>query len=333
MTPPIQLKKGDRVLLASNKRWYTVTRKPYQQHLGYTCNPDPKPIPGGAWLFTGNDGTNTRQLQVIAIAEVWRNETQIFMRESAAPNIRDVPVSNLRKPAATHLKTLKTSPGAKVKKPAGYHFRLLDLYCGQGLAAWGYWLSGRFSEIVGVDIELANKKHYSFDFIHRDALTLDYDFLSQFDFIHASPPCQAYSKATPRTTRHKHIKLVAATHLMLYAANKPYVIENVEGSGKELKPNIALNGHCVGLPIDRRRYFHASELKKPIRRIKSPPGYYSQQVHNSMNRANLIEAMGLEIINPNALKRMTKEGMLQGIPPAMTQYISTRLFPHKLMIG
>jgi len=50
--------------------------------------------------------------------------------------------------------------------------RLLDLCCGAGLAAWGYWRSGAFSEVVGVDI---NPMPYPFDFICGDALTLDYE--------------------------------------------------------------------------------------------------------------------------------------------------------------
>jgi hypothetical protein len=90
--------------------------------------------------------------------------------------------------------------------------RLLDLFCGEGLAAWGYWLSGRFSEIVGVDINPEMSSSYSFDFVCADALTLDYEFLLQFDFIHASPPCQGYSKMTPDQS--KHPRLIPGTHLM-----------------------------------------------------------------------------------------------------------------------
>jgi DNA (cytosine-5)-methyltransferase 1 len=205
------------------------------------------------------------------------------------------------------------------------------LYCGEGLAAWGYWLSGRFSEIVGVDCDLKNATRYSFDFIHADCLTLDYDFLSQFDFIHASPPCQAYSKVTPKPARKKHMRLIAATHLMLYAIGAPYVIENVEGSGQELRPNIVLNGQSLGLPSDRRRYFHASTLKSPIRQMMRNQA--SHHINSSINRQSLIEAMGLEVINPNALRKMTVRGMKQGIPPAMTQYISSGLLSHKVGIN
>jgi len=219
-----------------------------------------------------------------------------------------------------------------VRNRRASHFRMLDLFCGEGLAGWGYWLSGRFSEIVGVDMNPKMADRYAFDFIQGDALKLDYEFLSQFDFIHASPPCQAYSKATPNTARKNHVRLIAASHLMLVASGKPYVIENVEGSSKDLRPNIVLNGHTLGLKIDRRRYFHASILEQPIRKIMRS-SHVSHKVHNSMNRTSVIEAMGLRVINPNALRKMTVDGMLQGVPPAMTTFISSGLFAHKVMIG
>ena len=68
--------------------------------------------------------------------------------------------------------------------------KLLDLYCGEGLAAWGYWRSGCFSSITGIDINPKMSARFSFEFICADCRSLTYDFLDQFDFIHASPPCQ-----------------------------------------------------------------------------------------------------------------------------------------------
>lgn len=210
-------------------------------------------------------------------------------------------------------------------------FNMLDICCGQGLASWGYWLSSRFTTIVGIDNNPDMKRHYAFDFIERDALNLDYDFLSQFDFIHASPPCQGYSKQTPKKYRDNHQKMINDIHLMLTASGKPYVIENVEGSSRELRPNIVLNGHSVGLKSDRRRYFHSSTLKKPIRDISKSTA--SMQVNNSSDRDSIIDALGLNIIPSVALGKITIEGMRQGIPPLMTKSISSRLFPHKFMIG
>lgn len=209
-------------------------------------------------------------------------------------------------------------------------FKLLDLYCGAGLAAWGYWLSGCFSEIVGVDIDDMSSS-YSFDFVRGDVTKLTYEFISQFDFIHASPPCQAYSKVTPDKSRHQ--RLIPGTRLICVASGLPYVIENVEGSGADLKPNVVMNGGYVGLRSSRKRYFHVSVLmasSKLIRGVDSPIVVNGSQY---VRRESMVEAMGLGMINPNALNRMTMKHIEQGVPPAMTLAITRMLKYEKLLVG
>lgn len=221
--------------------------------------------------------------------------------------------------------------------------RLLDLFCGEGLAAWGYWRSGRFSEIVGVDIhDMRNR--YAFDFIQRDAMTLDYEFLMSFDFIHASPPCQFYSKVTPKAARKNHPRLIADTHRMLYAAGVPYVIENVEGSGHELKPNFVLSGHDVGLPILRKRYFHISTRETSnmsnAEKINQFPGANLSidqrvNVHGSryVSRDKLIKAFGLDTIPLTRRRLLTIAGIHEGIPPAFTKLIAEMVIQDKARIA
>lgn len=138
--------------------------------------------------------------------------------------------------------------------------KMLDLCCGGGLAAAGYWLSGCFTEIVGIDkLDLSDR--YPYDFIQGDAFALDYDFLSQFDFIHASPPCQWYSQLTPEWARDRHERLIPNAHRLLKAWGGPHVIENVGGSLLDLRPTMHLSGFDVGLPMLRNRYFHVYEAQ------------------------------------------------------------------------
>lgn len=215
--------------------------------------------------------------------------------------------------------------------------RLLDLFCGGGLAAWGYWRSGRFSEIVGVD------KHampYPFDFVKGDAFSLDYDFLMDFDFIHASPPCQFYSKITPDRT--KHPRLIPAVRLMLAAAGKQHVIENVEGSGHDLKPNWVMSGRDVGLPILRRRYFHCSWMRscaavkvsiEDVAHLSSARGSHVVVHGGNLTKQGLIEAMGLNEMSSSYLSHLTVRHIEQGIPPAMTKRIAEAFTPNKFLIG
>lgn len=250
--------------------------------------------------------------------------------------------------------------------------RLLDLFCGGGLAGAGYWQSGCFSEIVGVDEDPAMKRVYPFDFVCSDAWKLDYDFLLGFDFIHASPPCQWYSAMTPPWARDRHVRSIPPTHLMLKASGLPYVIENVPGSGHDLRPNLILSGRDVGLPIDRPRLFHinsgpgahvvkmrrsaganvstrhlANLSIEDISQIN--PQENSQMIVDEISqisdvpgvnvhgdeyvsRDELIDAFDLRNLAASHLRRLTITHIEQGIPPAMTRWIALELFP-KLMIA
>ena len=128
--------------------------------------------------------------------------------------------------------------------------RLLDLFCGAGGAAMGYSQAG-FTEIVGVDI--APQPNYPFEFIQGDALEPPVR-LEDFDLIHASPPCQGYSTITPDQS--KHPRLIPPTRRLLDGF--PYVIENVEGSRRDLCGPVKLCGSAFGLKVRRHRYFEAS---------------------------------------------------------------------------
>lgn len=221
---------------------------------------------------------------------------------------------------------------SEISDVAASNFKLLDLCCGEGLAAWGYWRSGRFSDITGVDINPNLSTRYAFNFVCADVLSLDYDFLAQFDFIHASPPCQAYSYATPEAAKANHPRLIAGIKHMLHASGKPHVIENVPGAKKDLRPNVAMNGLFFGLPSDRPRYFYASTLAAPLRLIKGGRGI---AVHGEeyLSLEELKWAFGLKMIGDHRLKLITRGGIKEGIPPVMTMALSCLLLKNKFKVA
>jgi len=208
--------------------------------------------------------------------------------------------------------------------------RLLDLFCGAGGAAMGYHRAG-FDDIVGVDI--APQKNYPFEFIQADAL----DYLAkngtEFDVVHASPPCQGYIQRN-KNLETRYPKLIEPLRGLL--AGILSIIENVEGA--PLHSPVKLCGTMFNLPIRRHRLFEFSH---------NQPLLVPQCVHQGRTVAagdfagvyafggkghrhgpgvrdpksnqgpDWNEAMGIDW--------MTQKELTQAIPPAYTEYIGREL--------
>ena len=188
--------------------------------------------------------------------------------------------------------------------------RLLDLYCGAGGAAMGYHRAG--FDVIGVDI--APQPRYPFEFHRADALeflaTAD---LSQFDAIHASPPCQLYANVTAwRGTPNDHPDLLEPTRQALTMVGLPWVLENVPEA--PLRPDLLLCGSQFGLRIKRHRAFETSprlySLIPPCRHRGLLPFMHKGE------RA-FADAMGCDW--------MTNREARQAIPPAYATHIGEQL--------
>lgn len=133
--------------------------------------------------------------------------------------------------------------------------RALDLFCCAGGAGMGLHRAG--FEVVGVDIR--PQPNYPFEFIQADALTYPLD---GFDFVWASPPCQAHTSMKTMHNAKDHEDLIPATRARLVASGIPWAMENVMGA--PLKNPIMLCGTMFGLGVDdaelrRHRLFETSE--------------------------------------------------------------------------
>ena len=203
--------------------------------------------------------------------------------------------------------------------------RLLDLFCGAGGAAMGYHCAG--FEVVGVDIK--PQLRYPFEFIQADAMTFPLD---GFDAIHASPPCQAYSTATPR--HHDHPDLYAATRERLIASGLPYVIENVIGAPYD--HGVVLCGTMFGLEAEgewlrRYRNFETSFMV-----------FQPQHRHRKDKRAITITGKCFLTVTKDCARHsrqatfvcceklmgidwMDRKELPQAIPPAYTEFIGAQL--------
>lgn len=145
------------------------------------------------------------------------------------------------------------SPAVRV---TGRRPRAVDLFCGGGGMAMGLHRAG--FDVTGVD--LAPQPRFPFEFILADALALSPDFLRRFSMIHASPPCQGYSRLRhlPWLRGRTWPLLIDATRELLAGSGcGAWCIENVEGAPLA---GITLCGAMFGLPTYRHRRFETSFL-------------------------------------------------------------------------
>lgn len=228
--------------------------------------------------------------------------------------------------------------------------RLLDLFCGAGGAAMGYHRAG--FEVVGVDIE--PQPRYPFEFHQADAMTVldaledtpvsgfGFPWLNRFDAIHASPPCQGYSRLRhlPWLKDREYPLLIEPTRDRLEAIGLPWVIENVEDA--PMPYYIVLCGIPLGLPnIERHRKFGSNLLlwtlphEKHTRVLASGGAslgrrYTGHGVTGVIKEISRTSVAGhvtgwREAAEHMGIDWMKREELTQAIPPAYTEWIGRQL--------
>jgi len=133
--------------------------------------------------------------------------------------------------------------------------RLLDLFCGAGGAARGYQLAG--FHVTGID-HRPQPRYVGDKFVLGDALEYLAQHGAEFDAIHASPPCQAYSSMVSLYPDRHYPRLIPPLRAVLDELGKPYVIENVERAKPEMPNALTLCGTMFGLRVRRHRLFQCS---------------------------------------------------------------------------
>ena len=204
--------------------------------------------------------------------------------------------------------------------------RLLDLYSGAGGCSVGYHRVG--FDVVGVDIN--PQPHYPFEFHQADALEYLQAHWPDFDAIHASPPCQAYSVAaqSERNAGKDYPDLLAPTREALIATDVPWVIENVPGA--PMRADYKFCGCQFALDLRRVRWF---EVSWPVTYALMPPCNHPYPVPSVVGHGtpswvqhklgynptihDYRRAMGIDWMNRNELS--------QAIPPSYTEFIGRQL--------
>lgn len=236
--------------------------------------------------------------------------------------------------------------------------RVLDLFACEGGAGSGYRRAGY--EVIGVDMDRSRLKWNPSPNYCGDALELmrrlldggtftdsngDHWDLTAFGLIHASPPCQGYSRGNAgRDTNWP--KLIPDVRALLDETGLPYVIENVKDAGPDMLDPVALCGCMfdlstidtdgVQIHLQRLRLFEANwGLTAPracdhtahewvagayggARRDKYEAKYVRKGGY--VPREKSVVAALLGVTHP-----MTWNGLFECIPPAYSQWIGERL--------
>jgi len=211
--------------------------------------------------------------------------------------------------------------------------RALDLFCGAGGAAMGLHRAG--FDVTGVDIR--PQPRYPFGFVQADALRPPVR-LGDFDFIWASPPCQAYSIGNTRWG-YEYPDLIAEVRALL--ADHPLTtIENVPDA--PIRADIVLTGLMFDLPLVRRRHFEVQGFRPPLmlyreavgtvsggdlacvaghganrgrwdRKWSELPAGLRAKLRRRNNKAGWSEAMGIDW--------MARAELAQAIPPDYAEFV------------
>jgi DNA (cytosine-5)-methyltransferase 1 len=209
--------------------------------------------------------------------------------------------------------------------------RALDLFCCTGGATVGLQRAGFV--VHGVDVR-AMPRYPGDTFERADALGVS---LVGYDFVWASPPCQAFTAyrrrgyaTTPQLALldagERAPNLIPTVRAKLRAAGIPYVIENVEGA--PLEGAAMLCGSMFGLDVKRHRFFEASFPLTPPpcdHDRFGPPRFPC--AGNRTNPRRTVE-IGVRRIPLDVQKRamgvdweIEREELSQAIPPAYSEWI------------
>ena len=185
-------------------------------------------------------------------------------------------------------------------------------------------------EVIGVDLQ--KQPNYPFEFIQADVFT----FLEEMgyigaDAIHASPPCQAYTRKASTWGRARvneiiHPDLLPGTRLRLEGSGLPYVIENVPGA--PINAQLMLCGSMFGLRIQKHRLFEGNWSMPFAPMTCDHTDLYNPWQGAGRSAQKLRDAQGIDWlpISGGASRKAGYTGdLFNAIPPAYTEFVGRAL--------
>lgn len=238
---------------------------------------------------------------------------------------------------------------------------LLDLCCCEGGSSVGYARAG--FKVLGSDLEGRFVKRYPYPFRQADGLWLldrlnagesvyfndgQAYSLSDLTGIHASPPCQGYTRGNAgRETSWP--KLIPDFRERLIETGLPYVIENVTDAAPAMHDPVALCGCMFGLStidtdgvpihLKRERMFETNFPLAPPRPCDHEGIEWWAGAYGGARRdkyeAKYVRKGGYVPPDKEVVKRLlgiehdvTWNGLFECIPPAYSEYVGGQILAH-----
>jgi DNA (cytosine-5)-methyltransferase 1 len=201
-------------------------------------------------------------------------------------------------------------------------------------------------DVVGVDIK--PQPRYPFEFVQRDAIQVLREAIAEwndpdgmrhdFDAIHASPPCQAFTAYRRTGNVGEYPDLIEPTRELLSATGLPWIIENVAGA--PLVDPLMLCGSMFDLDVQRHRFFESNVPLEPPPwpcrhkiwgRDRFPGGRSVERTGSSRGLVRACVEIGSWDIPLDVQQRamgiewMTLEELSEAIPPAYTEQLGAQL--------
>lgn len=175
-------------------------------------------------------------------------------------------------------------------------------------------------------VDLHPQPRYPFTFFQKDAISyleelIDSGEIYEYDVIHGSPPCQAFTRA--QTIRgNNHPDLIAPFRELVKKTGLPYIIENVPGS--PLEDPILLCGASFGLHTYRHRLFESNfpftapqHEKHIVVPTKMGRPLAQGDFYHAVGNFTSVDYVRKDMDVP----WMNREGIRESIPPVYTEYL------------
>lgn len=223
--------------------------------------------------------------------------------------------------------------------------KLLDLFAGEGGAAYGYMLAG--FDVTAVDDIERPARAPGITWVTADATTYPLD---GFDAVTGSPPC---TDKTTRRTLAEHVRggdsgtgwMLGHTIDRFRESGLPYVVENVSGARDEMDGSLVLCGTMFGLHdgpwlLERHRLFLSNVLlmapgphrcKGGLRAGRSAISVYGDLRINDRACGGRLRPGGDMRAGVERARRLMEmpwasaTGLPLAIPPAYTRFIGEQL--------